>query len=88
MRWGGWCAEGGEMTGLTAFLDVTVLSVLQGIAEFLPISSSGHLVIGQHMLGLEVPGMRLDLMLHLGTLAPHVHRRCPYRDALPAEGLA
>ena len=68
MRWGGWCAEGGEMTGLTAFLDVTVLSVLQGVAEFLPISSSGHLVIGQHMLGLEVPGMRLDLMLHLGTL--------------------
>ncbi|MBR6587186.1 MAG: undecaprenyl-diphosphate phosphatase, partial [Kiritimatiellae bacterium] len=48
------------MTGLTAFLDVTVLSVLQGIAEFLPISSSGHLVIGQHVLGLEVPGMRLD----------------------------
>ena len=68
MRWGGWCAEGGEMTGLTAFLDVTVLSVLQGVAEFLPISSSGHLVIGQQMLGLEVPGMRLDLMLHLGTL--------------------
>ena len=56
------------MTGLAAFWDVTVLSVLQGVAEFLPISSSGHLVIGQHMLGLEVPGMRLDLMLHLGTL--------------------
>ena len=50
------------------FFDVTVLSVLQGVAEFLPISSSGHLVIGQHMLGLDVPGMRLDLMLHFGTL--------------------
>ena len=56
------------MTGSTAFLDVTVLSVLQGVAEFLPISSSGHLVIGQRLLGLDVPGMRLDLMLHLGTL--------------------
>ena len=50
------------------FFDVTVLSILQGVAEFLPISSSGHLVIGQHMLGLDVPGMRLDLMLHFGTL--------------------
>ena len=50
------------------FFDVTVLSILQGVAEFLPISSSGHLVIGQHLLGLDVPGMRLDLMLHFGTL--------------------
>ena len=50
------------------FFDVTVLSVLQGVAEFLPVSSSGHLVIGQHLLGLDVPGMRLDLLLHFGTL--------------------
>ena len=53
---------------MNAFLDVTILSVLQGVAEFLPISSSGHLVIGQHLLGVNEPGMRLDLMLHLGTL--------------------
>ena len=53
---------------MTEFLDVTILAVLQGVAEFLPISSSGHLVIGQHLLGLDVPGMRLDLMLHFGTL--------------------
>ena len=56
------------MSGLSAFFDVAVLSVLQGVAEFLPVSSSGHLVIGQHLLGLDVPGMRLDLMLHFGTL--------------------
>lgn len=49
--------------------DVTVLSVLQGVAEFLPISSSGHLVIGQHLLKLNAPGMRLDVFLHVGTLA-------------------
>lgn len=53
---------------MTEFLDVTILAALQGVAEFLPISSSGHLVIGQHLLGLDVPGMRLDLMLHFGTL--------------------
>ena len=50
-------------------LKILILAVLQGVAEFLPVSSSGHLVIGQHFLGLEIPGKRLDLMLHLGTLA-------------------
>lgn len=49
-------------------LKILILAVIQGVAEFLPISSSGHLVIGQHLLGLDIPGMRLDLMLHLGTL--------------------
>ena len=49
-------------------LEVTILAVLQGIAEFLPISSSGHLVIGQHLLGLGGAGMRLDVFLHVGTL--------------------
>ena len=50
------------------FLDVTVLGVLQGVAEFLPISSSGHLVIGQSALGINAPGMRLDVFLHVGTV--------------------
>lgn len=49
-------------------LEVTLLSVLQGIAEFLPISSSGHLVLGKHLLGLQAVGLRLDVFLHLGTL--------------------
>lgn len=53
---------------MSEFIDVTVLAILQGVAEFLPISSSGHLVIGQHLLGLEEPGMRLDIFLHVGTL--------------------
>ena len=49
-------------------LEVTILAILQGVAEFLPISSSGHLVIAQNFLGVNEPGMRLDLFLHLGTL--------------------
>lgn len=49
-------------------LEVVILAILQGVAEFLPISSSGHLVIGQQVLGINEPGMRLDLCLHLGTL--------------------
>lgn len=51
-----------------AVFQVFLLAVLQGVAEFLPISSSGHLVIGQHLLGLDEPGMRLDICLHVGTL--------------------
>jgi undecaprenyl-diphosphatase len=47
---------------------VFLLSVLQGVAEFLPISSSGHLVLGKHLLGLESPGARLEVALHVGTL--------------------
>lgn len=50
------------------FFDVTLLAALQGVAEFLPISSSGHLVIGQYLLGINEPGLRLDIFLHLGTL--------------------
>lgn len=50
------------------FFDVTILSVLQGVAEFLPISSSGHLVIGKSLLGMRELGMRLDIFLHVGTL--------------------
>ena len=50
-------------------LEVTILSILQGVAEFLPISSSGHLVLGKNLLGLGEVGMRLDIFLHIGTLA-------------------
>lgn len=45
-----------------------LLAVLQGVAEFLPISSSGHLVIAQALLGWSEFGMTFDVALHLGTL--------------------
>ena len=48
--------------------DVTILSLLQGVTEFLPVSSSGHLVIAQNLLGVKEGSMRLDLFLHFGTL--------------------
>ena len=48
--------------------EVFILSVLQGVAEFLPISSSGHLVLGKELLGIGDAGMRLDVFLHVGTL--------------------
>ena len=49
-------------------IEVAMLSVLQGVAEFLPISSSGHLVLGKSFLGMGDVGMRLDIFLHVGTL--------------------
>jgi undecaprenyl-diphosphatase len=53
---------------------VLILAVIQGIAEFLPISSSGHLVIGNEILKrfqggtISDEGMTLNIALHLGTL--------------------
>ncbi|MGB5160369.1 MAG: undecaprenyl-diphosphatase UppP [Thermoanaerobaculia bacterium] len=45
-----------------------VLGIVQGATEYLPISSSGHLVIAQHLFGLEEPALFFDIVLHLGTL--------------------
>lgn len=45
-----------------------LLGFLQGATEFLPVSSSGHLVMGQALLGLEVPGMVFEVALHFATL--------------------
>jgi undecaprenyl-diphosphatase len=47
---------------------VILLGILQGFTEFLPVSSSGHLVIIPHVLGWEDPGLALNVMLHLGTM--------------------
>ncbi len=45
-----------------------ILGIIQGLTEFLPISSSGHLVIFQHLMGLRNPELLLDISLHVGTL--------------------
>lgn len=52
------------MNGFEAF----ILGIIQGITEFLPISSTGHLYIGRHLFGLDDAGLFLDTMLHFGTL--------------------
>jgi undecaprenyl-diphosphatase len=49
-------------------LKAILLGILQGITEFLPVSSSGHLFLAQKFLGLTNPELALDILLHLGTL--------------------
>jgi undecaprenyl-diphosphatase len=49
-------------------VDIVILGILQGITEFLPVSSSGHLVLAQYLLGIESPGNTLEVLFHIGTL--------------------
>lgn len=49
-------------------LETIALGIVQGLTEFLPVSSSGHLVIFEHFLGFKEPELLLDASLHLGTL--------------------
>lgn len=50
------------------YTDTLILGLLQGLTEFLPISSSGHLVIGQKFLNINLPGNAFEVVLHIGTL--------------------
>lgn len=52
-------------------IEAIIQGVVQGLTEFLPVSSSGHLTITQHVLGINLEGNNLffNVMLHIGTLA-------------------
>lgn len=51
------------------FVKAIIMGIIQGLAEFLPISSSGHLAIMKHILHMELDtGLLFDVLLHLGTL--------------------
>jgi undecaprenyl-diphosphatase len=55
---------------LLEFIEAVFLGMVQGLTEFLPVSSSGHLLLGQYFLGLDQSrfGLSFDVALHMGTL--------------------
>src|SRR5919106_137408 len=58
------------MLDLLELIEAVILGVVQGLTEFLPVSSSGHLLLGQYFLGLNQDrfGLSFDVALHMGTL--------------------
>lgn len=48
--------------------EAIIQGIVQGATEFLPVSSSGHLSLSQHILGVQLDSLLFDILLHLGTL--------------------
>jgi len=69
--------------------EAIILGVVQGLTEFFPVSSSGHLVMSQHLLGLSVPGIGFEVAVHVATLISVliVYRDKVYRLLRGAVGL-
>ena len=59
----------GDHTIMQEILEAIVQGVVQGATEFLPVSSSGHLSLAQHFMGVQNTSLLFNVMLHLGTLA-------------------
>jgi undecaprenyl-diphosphatase len=53
---------------MLVLIEHIILGIVQGLTEFLPISSTGHLVLFRQLFGLQEAGLLFDTMLHLGTL--------------------
>lgn len=54
---------------IPTWLQAVVLGIVQGLTEFIPVSSSGHLVLVPYVLGWDRPGLAFDVALHMGTAA-------------------
>jgi undecaprenyl-diphosphatase len=51
-----------------SIIQAIILGLIQGLTEFIPISSSGHLVLAHHAMGIVESGLAFDVALHFGTL--------------------
>ncbi|HBN81103.1 MAG TPA: undecaprenyl-diphosphate phosphatase, partial [Ruminococcaceae bacterium] len=70
-------------------MQAVIQGIIQGLTEFLPVSSSGHLSLAQHFMGVKVESLLFDVMLHIGTLLAVliVYRRLVWRLILSLFGL-
>ena len=50
-----------------SFVEAIIYGIIQGLSEFLPISSSGHLALLPYVMKIDDPGVVFDLMMHFGT---------------------
>ena len=53
---------------MPAFLQAAILGIVQGVTEFLPISSTAHLLIAERLLGFQDPGGVFTVMIQLGSI--------------------
>ena len=60
------------MLYFVSIIQAIILGVIQGLSEFLPISSSGHLVVVPELFGIPAPSLAFDVLLHLATVAAAV----------------
>jgi len=51
-----------------SLVEAILLGIVQGLTEFLPVSSSGHLVLAQALLDIDLPGVTFEVTAHMGTL--------------------
>ena len=50
-----------------SFVSALILGLVQGLTEFLPVSSSGHLVLAEEILDYDTPGLLLETVVHVAT---------------------
>ena len=53
---------------LEILIKYIIIALVQGVAEILPISSSGHMIIAQELLGIQTNDLSLEIFLHFGSL--------------------
>ena len=53
---------------ISKYVETLILSIIQGISEFIPVSSSAHLLIISRLSNFNVSKLQLDISLHLGSL--------------------